>query len=137
MKPLFSMAALLGAAVFTIFITTYAADPAFATAQKQAETAASSKRNVAITPISGLQRGTVATIRGEVARITDEDEFLLRDATGSVRVYVGPNSIPANVGEQVTVSGLVDDDKDEPKEIYAKTLTRADGSVVEFDHEDY
>ena len=137
MKPLFSISALFGAAVFATLITTYAAAPAFATAQKQAETAASSKRNVAITPISGLQRGTVATIRGEVVRITDEDEFLLRDATGSVRVYVGPNSVPAKVGEQVTVRGLVDDDKDEPKEIYAKTLTRADGSVVEFDHEDY
>ncbi|MFO0110286.1 MAG: NirD/YgiW/YdeI family stress tolerance protein [Alphaproteobacteria bacterium] len=137
MKPLFSISALLGAAVFTTFITTYAAAPAFANAQKQAETAASSKRNVAITPISGLQRGVIASVRGEVVQITDDDEFLLRDATGSVRVYVGPNPVPAKVGEQVTVRGLVDDDKDEPKEIYAKILTRADGSIVEFDHEDY
>ena len=134
LKPLFSVSALLGTAVFATFITTYAADPAFANAQKQAETAASSQRDVAITPISGLRRGAMVTVRGEVKRITDEDEFLLRDSTGSVRIYVGPNSIPAKVGEQVTVRGLVDDDKDAPKEIYAKTLTRADGSVVKFDH---
>jgi uncharacterized protein YdeI (BOF family) len=81
-----------------------------------------------------LQRGATITVRGEVARITDEDEFILKDSSGSVRVYVGPDMVPAEVGENVTVSGFVDDDVIEPKEIYAKTLTRADGSIVTFDH---
>lgn len=83
-----------------------------------------------LTPVAELQRGTMVTVAGTVDRITDEDEFRLSDATGTVRVYVGPNWVPANVGEAVTVEGLVDDDG--PLEIYARSLTRADGTVVAF-----
>lgn len=68
-------------------------------------------------------------------RITDEDEFRLADKSGSVRVYVGPNWVPAQVGEKVTVNGFVDDDLG-PMEIYARSLTRADGTVVSFDRRD-
>jgi len=85
-----------------------------------------------ITPISDLQRGTMVTVQGTVERITDEDEFRLADASGDIRVYVGPNWVPASVGETVTVNGFVDDDLG-PREIYARSLTRADGTVVEFD----
>ncbi|TQV83110.1 NirD/YgiW/YdeI family stress tolerance protein [Denitrobaculum tricleocarpae] len=85
-----------------------------------------------ITPIDDLQRGTMVTVQGTVERITDEDEFRLADATGSVRIYVGPNWVPADVGEAVTVKGFVDDDLG-PLEIYARNLTRADGSVITFD----
>ena len=89
--------------------------------------------NASITPINDLQRGTMVTVQGTVERITDEDEFRLADATGRVRIYVGPNWVPADVGEAVTVSGFVDDDLG-PLEIYARNLTRADGSVITFEH---
>ena len=85
-----------------------------------------------ITKIADAQRGSVVTVQGTVERITDEDEFRLADASGSIRVYVGPNWVPADVGESVTVHGFVDDDLG-PRELYARTLTRADGSVVTFD----
>ena len=52
----------------------------------------------------------MVSVAGTVERITDEDEFRLTDAGGTVRVYVGPNWVPANVGEAVTVDGFVDDD---------------------------
>ncbi len=86
-----------------------------------------------ITPIADAQRGTMVTVQGTVERITDEDEFRLADASGSIRIYVGPNWVPADVGEAVIVNGFVDDDLIGPREIYARSLTRADGSVVAFE----
>jgi uncharacterized protein YdeI (BOF family) len=85
-----------------------------------------------ITPIAEAKRGTMVTVAGTVERITDEDEFKLVDASGSIRVYVGPNWVPADVGEDVRVSGFVDDDMIGPREIYARSLTRADGTVIRF-----
>lgn len=84
-----------------------------------------------VTPIGELRRGAMVTVAGTVERITDEDEFRLADASGTVRIYVGPNWVPANVGEAVTVDGFVDDDLG-PLEIYARSLTRADGTVITF-----
>ncbi|WP_119167556.1 hypothetical protein [Algihabitans albus] len=84
-----------------------------------------------ITPIADLQRGTMATVAGTVERLLDEDEFRLADESGSIAVYVGPNWVPADVGEAVTVEGFVDDGL--IKEFYARELTRADGSVVTFE----
>ena len=84
-----------------------------------------------ITPIGEVQRGTSVTVQGAVERLLDEDEFRLTDASGSIRVYVGPNIVPAQVGETVTVRGFVDDDF--VREIYAREMVRADGSVVRFD----
>lgn len=86
-----------------------------------------------VTPIDDVERGTMVTVAGEVQRIMDTDEFLLRDDTGSIRVYVGPNWVPATVGESVTVGGFVDNDFGR-LELYARTLTRADGTVVQFEH---
>lgn len=86
-----------------------------------------------IIPIAEAQRGSMVTVQGTVERITDEDEFRLADASGSIRIYVGPNWVPADVGETVTVRGFVDNDLG-PREIYARSLTRADGSVVTFEH---
>jgi uncharacterized protein YdeI (BOF family) len=82
--------------------------------------------------VSTLVRGQPVTIAGVVDRITDEDEFVLRDATGTVRVYVGPNFVPAPEGESVTVSGRVDDGL--RLEIYATAILRADGTLVELSH---
>lgn len=93
---------------------------------------ASSAQSSTVIRIAEAQRGTMVTVQGTVERITDEDEFHLADATGTIRVYVGPNWVPADIGEAVTVSGFVDDDFG-PRELYARTLTRADGTVVAFE----
>jgi uncharacterized protein YdeI (BOF family) len=85
-----------------------------------------------ITPIGDLVRNSHVTVSGTLDRLTDEDEFVMSDATGSVRVYVGPNRVPASPGAAVTVRGFVDEDL--PLEIYARELVRADGTVVTFDH---
>lgn len=106
-------------------------------ASLQAEEAAAEQPTAeAITPVGDLQRGTMVTVQGTVERILDTDEFRLTDKSGSVRVYVGPNWVPADVGEVVTVRGFVDDDIG-PLELYARSLTRADGSVVNFDPRNY
>jgi uncharacterized protein YdeI (BOF family) len=83
--------------------------------------------------IASLERGQQVIVAGSVDRITDEDEFILRDATGTVRVYVGPNRVPASQGETITVHGIVDDDL--PLEVYATAITRADGTRVDLPHE--
>ncbi|MFO8003677.1 hypothetical protein [Thioalkalivibrio sp.] len=88
-----------------------------------------------VTPVGEVQRGTMVTLHGSVERILDTDEFRLADETGSIRVYVGPNWVPARVGESVRVSGFVDDGIGPgPLELYARLLTLADGTVVEFEH---
>lgn len=86
-----------------------------------------------MTPLADLKRGTMVSVEGVVERILDEDEFRLADDTGSVRVYVGPNWVPVNAGERVRVQGFVDDGIG-PREIYARMLTREDGTDVEFSH---
>ncbi|RDC72413.1 hypothetical protein DLJ49_10910 [Rhodovulum sp. 12E13] len=84
------------------------------------------------TTIADVQRNMSVTLAGTVDRITDEDEFVLRDATGTIRVYVGPNRVPAGPGEAVTVIGHVDDDR--PVEVYATEMVRADGTRVSLPH---
>ena len=88
-----------------------------------------------ITEISALQVGTTATITGVVERITDEDEFRLADSSGAVLVYVGSNIVPFDVGETITVEGIVDRDLG-VLEVYARQATRADGSALIFNHND-
>lgn len=86
-----------------------------------------------LTAIADVQRGTMVTVAGTVDRLLDEDEFRLRDGTGTLRVYVGPNRVPADVGEEITVFGMMDDAFIRP-ELYAREITRADGTVVELSH---
>lgn len=83
--------------------------------------------------IGDLQYGTTATISGVVDRITDEDEFRLRDDSGSVLVYIGLGIVPFDTGEAITLSGIVDRDFGR-LEVYAREAVRADGSRVSFDH---
>ena len=87
------------------------------------------------TDIASIERGAVVTLSGTVDRIADEDEFVLRDASGTVLIYVGPTRVPVELGEVVTVQGTVDDDV--TPEVYATQITRADGRVValpQYDH---
>lgn len=87
-----------------------------------------------VTPIAELQRGQSVTVEGVVSRITDEDEFRLRDDTCSVLIYIGwKNRVMVNVGERVTVEGVVDDDLVGAfrPEIYARSITRQDGTVLQ------
>ncbi|MCU0855444.1 MAG: hypothetical protein MUF63_11200 [Rhodobacteraceae bacterium] len=85
------------------------------------------------TPIAEISRNAPATVAGTVDRLTDEDEFVLADQTGQVRVYVGPNRVPVAPGDVVTVSGMVDEAL--RLEIYADTIVRADGTTFTFTHE--
>lgn len=84
------------------------------------------------TPVDEARRGTMATVRGAVERITDEDGVHLSDETDSIRVRVGPDRLPAEVGETVTLEGFVDGDLG-PREICARSLVREDGTIAEFD----
>lgn len=47
-----------------------------------------------IVQIADVKRGSMVTVQGTVERITDEDEFRLADASGSILVYVGPIGCP-------------------------------------------
>jgi uncharacterized protein YdeI (BOF family) len=85
-----------------------------------------------LTSVEDIRRNSDVTVNGSIDRITDEDEFILRDATGTVRVYVGPNRIPAPEGSEVTVVGFVDDDL--RLEIYAREMVLPDGTRVAFEH---
>ncbi len=87
-----------------------------------------------VTKIENLERGANVTLQGEVVRILDEDEFRLRDDTGSVQIYIGwQNRVMVDVGENVTVSGFVDNDLIDVfrPEVYAREIIREDGSTVE------
>ena len=86
------------------------------------------------TLIADLRYGSTATINGTVERITDEDEFRITDASGSVTVYIGPGIVPFDIGEQITVNGIVDRDLGR-MEIYAREAVRADGSKLSFTHQ--
>lgn len=80
------------------------------------------------TAIEALQRNTVAAVSGTVERITDEDEFVLRDATGTIPVWTGGAMVPVQPGEPVTVRGYVDDDL--LIELYAQEIVRENGQVI-------
>lgn len=81
-----------------------------------------------VTAVEDLRPGVTVMVEGTVERITDEDEFLLADATGRVLVYIGPNAMPVRDGERVRVAGRVDDDG--PLEIYAGEITLESGQTV-------
>jgi uncharacterized protein YdeI (BOF family) len=81
-----------------------------------------------LTAIGSLVRGTFVTIAGSVERVTDEDEFILRDNTGSVKIWTGEVFFPVNQGDQVTVQGFVDEDL--LLEVYAQEIITESGEVI-------
>jgi uncharacterized protein YdeI (BOF family) len=86
-----------------------------------------------ITNIAEVNPGASVTLKGKVTRILDEDEFRLEDETGSIKVYIGwKNRVMVDVGETVTVKGVVDNDLVDVfrPEVYARELVREDGTVV-------
>jgi uncharacterized protein YdeI (BOF family) len=83
--------------------------------------------------VADVRRGQSVHLRGTVERIRDTDEFILRDDSGSIRVYIGwRNAMPVGPGEVVTVFGVADDDvfPGLRPEIYADRIVTADGRTV-------
>ena len=80
-----------------------------------------------VTSISDITRNTTVSLTGVVQRVTDEDEFVLSDETGSVTVWTGQSFFVVEQGETVTVNGFIDDDL--IVEVYAQEIVGSDGSV--------
>lgn len=92
-----------------------------------------------ITRIEDVHPGAPVQLQGTVTRILDEDEFRMEDETGSIRVYIGwRNRVPVEVGEEVRVRGVVDDDLVGAfrPEVYASEIVRADGTVIQLTLDD-
>jgi uncharacterized protein YdeI (BOF family) len=85
-----------------------------------------------VSSIGGLVRNTMVTIEGTVTRASEEDEFIIRDSTGSVQVYTGRTFFTVNVGDVVSVTGLVDESAQ--LEVYADEITFEDGTVIKVRH---
>lgn len=87
-----------------------------------------------VTPVNQVKRGQRVTLNGVVHRIRDEDEFILKDDTGRIRIYIGwQNDMMIDVGDKVTVVGIADDDvlPFMRPEIYARLLVLANGAIVD------
>lgn len=88
-----------------------------------------------VTPIDQVRRGQSVVLRGEVQRLRDTDEFILRDATGSIEIYIGwRNRMPVEAGQAVTVHGIADDDglPGFRPDIYADRVILPGGETIEF-----
>lgn len=84
--------------------------------------------------VTDVKRGDRVHLRGEVVRIADEDEFILEDDSGRIRIYIGwKNDLPVDRGDVVIVEGRADDDgiPGFKPEIYARVLELANGERVE------
>lgn len=69
----------------------------------------------------------------EIKAVLDYDELRVKDATGSIEVYLGerpPRSLRFFVGQKIVVEGWVDDDSPALREIYAERITFGDGSTI-------
>lgn len=89
-----------------------------------------------IVPIDEIRRGEFVTVRGEVVRVPDYDEFFLQDDSGRAKIDLGDRLRRPIVrrGDTVIVSGWVDDDSlMRPHEIYAEEIILQDGIVIEID----
>jgi uncharacterized protein YdeI (BOF family) len=79
-----------------------------------------------ITSIAELQRNTIVYVAGEVTRIADEDEFVLTDRSGEIKVFTGNTFFAVELGEILVVRGFVDDGPFQ--ELYAQEILHEDGS---------
>ena len=104
------------------------AQPSTAPSTEPATSMATSEKPGSITAISDLVRNSRVQIEGVVVRASEEDEFILEDATGSVQVYTGTSFFVAEVGERVRVSGFVDESL--LLEVYAQEIVHEDGRVT-------
>jgi uncharacterized protein YdeI (BOF family) len=112
--------------------TTNAGQPADNTAAEQPvaqERPVATEQADGLTPIGSVARNQMVTIAGTVDRITDEDEFYLRDNTGSIKVWTGNSFFTVEPGETVQVSGFVDDGLF--IEVYATEIVRESGDVIQ------
>ncbi len=117
--------------------------PTSESARNQATTAGSetapsrgkrANEDAVLTPIREVRRGQFVTLNGEVQRLRDTDEFVLRDDSGAITVYIGwRNRMPVSVGQRITVVGTADDDvvPGFRPEIYASHIVLPDGRTVE------
>ena len=83
--------------------------------------------------VADVRRGQSVHLRGVVDRVRDTDEFVLRDDSGSIRVYIGwRNRMPVAAGDVVTVYGVADDDvfPGRRPEVYARRIITADGREI-------
>ncbi len=87
-----------------------------------------------VVPIASMQRGQTATVEGFVDKFFDSDEIRLRDESGTVRVYLGPQMIDLKSGERIRVSGVLDNDLF-LNEFYAREITRENGENITIRHE--
>lgn len=92
----------------------------------------SAKEADVIQTIDSLKAEITVTVAGTVEKIRDEDEFILKDDTGSIKVWIGPNRMPVEQGDQVTVKGLFDRGIIR-HEIYADAITDSEGNVTKLE----
>lgn len=80
---------------------------------------------------AGTAAAETVTFEGTVERVIDSDTFAVATGDKSERVYLSrTEGVPFAVGESLTVTGIVD--RFPRREIYATTVTRADGSEMTF-----
>lgn len=96
------------------------------------ETQAAAGSPTTKTDIANLRNNTLVTVTGQVTRVSEEDEFILTDSTGSVQIFTGGSLFAVKPGEIVTVIGLVD--RSIILEVYANEIQHQDGTVTKVQH---
>ncbi|MCE8005645.1 hypothetical protein [Aestuariivita sp.] len=82
-----------------------------------------------ITPIADVKRGQSVVVEGVVDRFFDTDEIRLRDDSGTLRVYLGSQTLPLRSGERIVIEGIMDDSL-VMNELYAREITRENGEKI-------
>ena len=81
------------------------------------------------TAIADIERGQSVTVEEVVDRFYGTDEILLRDASGTVRVYLGPKPAALRSGERIVLEEVMDDDLFQ-NELCAREITRDSGEKI-------